>query len=145
VFAGGADDAELRHWRTVAADAGVGDNVIFGDHVPEAEWQRLLREADVAVQLRTISNGEASAAAADCLSAGLPLVVSDQGWFAELPDEAVAKVPTDVSAALLASEIEVLLDNPERSRALADAGREHARANSFRVVAGRYLDILALA
>ena len=41
--------------------------------------------ADLAVQLRSVSNGEASGATADCLAAGVPTIVTDLGWSGELP------------------------------------------------------------
>ena len=39
--------------------------------------------------------GETSGSAIRALSLGKPLVVSDVGWFAELPDDVALKVPSD--------------------------------------------------
>jgi hypothetical protein len=39
--------------------------------------------------------GETSGSVVRALSLGKPLVVSDVGWFHELPDDAVLKVPVD--------------------------------------------------
>ena len=39
--------------------------------------------------------GETSGTAVRALSLGKPLVVSDVGWFSELPDEVAIKVPVD--------------------------------------------------
>jgi len=39
--------------------------------------------------------GETSGSVIRALSLGKPLVVSDVGWFSELPDDAVLKVPVD--------------------------------------------------
>lgn len=144
VFAGGGADADVERWTQLAAGLGVADRVSFPGHVPDAEWDRLLEEAAVAVQLRSVSNGEASAAAADCLASGLPLIVSEQGWFAELPDDAVVKVPTGVTARRLAAVIGRILDAPDEAHALTVAGRAHAAANSFAHVAERYLELLGL-
>jgi hypothetical protein len=93
IFAGYAAENELERWRRVAVHAGVGDRVVFGGYASENRWAELMDSADLAVQLRVVSNGEASAAAAECLGAGIPTVVTDHGWFHELPDEAVIKVP----------------------------------------------------
>jgi len=144
VLAGGADDAELERWRTVAADAGLADRVSLPGHVSGAEWDRLLNEADLALQLRVVSNGEASAAATDCMARGLPVVVTDQGWFAELPDDAVVKVPVGVTAPRLASAIADVVDNAGRASGLAAAALDHARTNSFEAVADGYLQALEL-
>ena len=67
--------------------------VIRRDYVPEGELWRLLAAADAVVSLRWPTMGETSAAAIRALSLGKPLVVSDVGWFSELPDTVAAKVP----------------------------------------------------
>ncbi len=143
VFAGGADDAELSRWRALADELGVGDHVSLPGHVDAAEWHRLLAEADVAVQLRALSNGEASGAVVHCVAAGLPTIVTSGGWFAELPD-AVAKVPLDVTPAGVAAAIAAVVDDPDRSAAMTAGAQDHARSASFPAVAERYLEILEL-
>jgi glycosyltransferase involved in cell wall biosynthesis len=144
VLAGGGEPARLDHWREVAADSGVAERCSFPGHVDTAEWDRLLWQADVALQLRVVSNGEASAAVADCMACGLPVVVTDHGWFAELPDAAVVKVPVAVTARALAGAIGRVLDVSGLAAELAAAGVEHARANSFDTVATAYLEALDL-
>ena len=79
--------------RTFARDVAPRVNIEILGHVSATRYEELLREADVAVQLRTLSNGEASAAVADCLAAGLPTIASDLGWASELPGSAVAHLP----------------------------------------------------
>lgn len=144
VFAGGGDDADVARWQALADELGIGERVSFLGHVSDEHWQALLAEAAVAVQLRVVSNGEASAVAADCLAWGLPLVVSDQGWFGELPGEAVVKVPTAVGPPQLADAIARLLDSPAEAARRAAAGRAYAAANSFASVAESYLETLGL-
>jgi glycosyltransferase involved in cell wall biosynthesis len=145
VFAGGADPAELDRWRDVAAAAGIGECVDFLDHVDEPAWEELLTTADLAVQLRLVSNGEASGTVCECLSAGLPVIVTDQGWFGELPDAAVGKVTKELTAPVLATAMATILDDPAVAEAMAQEGLAYARANSFAAVAHRYLQELALA
>jgi len=66
------------------------------------------------------------------LSLGKPLVVSDAGWFSELPDSVAAKVPVDeFEVPTLAATLELLAaDDALRARMAAAAreyaGREHA-------------------
>ena len=48
---------------------------------------------DACVLLRAPTMGETSGSAIRTLSLGKPLVVSDVGWFAELPDDVALKVP----------------------------------------------------
>jgi glycosyltransferase involved in cell wall biosynthesis len=62
-------------------------------YVPEARLWSLMAACDVLVSLRAPTMGETSGSAIRALSLGKPLVVSDLGWFAELPDRVVRKVP----------------------------------------------------
>ncbi len=78
-----------------------------------------LDRAEVAVQLRASFSGEASAAVGDCLARGVPLIVSDVGWMGELPDNAAAKVPVEVTPGGLAEACARLLEDP--------GGTNHAR------------------
>ena len=55
----------------------------------------LMAACDVLVNLRYPTMGETSGSVIRALSLGKPLVVSDIGWFAELPDDVVLKVPAD--------------------------------------------------
>ena len=105
--------------------------------VPDAGYRAELAGASVAVQLRAVFNGEASAAVADCLSAGLPTVVPDAGWFAELPRDAVVHVSSDTSPERLADTIGALMADAGRRSALSSRAQEHATANSFQSVAER--------
>jgi glycosyltransferase involved in cell wall biosynthesis len=65
--------------------------------VDEARLWSLMAGADVCVNLRNPTMGETSGVVIRALSLGKPLVVSDVGWFSELPDEVCLKVPVDES------------------------------------------------
>lgn len=144
VFAGGALPAELAELRAHAAEAGVGDAVDVLGHVDDAEYDRLLDDAHVAVQLRRVQNGEASAAVGDALAAGLPTVVTGQGWAGELPNAAVEKVPLELTAPVLAAAIEGVLGDEARAAEMSQAARVFAADAGFPAVAERYLEVLGL-
>ena len=59
-----------------------------------ALWE-LMIACDVHVNLRSPTMGETSGTAIRALALGKPLVVSDVGWFSELPDDVALKVPVD--------------------------------------------------
>jgi glycosyltransferase involved in cell wall biosynthesis len=141
-FAGHGGPIEIAHWRAHAAALGIGHAVTFEGYVDEAEWQRLLADGTVAVQLRETTNGECSAAVAECLAAGLPVVVSTMGAHAELPPDVAVQVPNGVAPTALAAMLLQLLDSPAERTARAEAGLDYARANSVDVVAERVLEEL---
>ena len=106
------------------------EGVEHRDYVPEDELWSLMAACDAIVSLRSPTMGETSGSAIRALSLGKPLVVSDVGWFAELPDDAVLKVPVDEREedTLLAS-LEALADPAVRvamgAKALELVEREH--------------------
>jgi glycosyltransferase involved in cell wall biosynthesis len=71
------------------------DGVVRQEHVPEDELWSLMAACDAVASLRWPTMGETSGTAIRALVLGKPLVVSDVGWFSELPDEVALKVPVD--------------------------------------------------
>jgi glycosyltransferase involved in cell wall biosynthesis len=108
-----------------------GEDVIRAGYVDETGLWSFLAACDVCVNLRYPTMGETSGIVVRALSLGRPLVVSDVGWFAELPDEAAVKVSVGGEEVhILADALELLVGDPElRSRmgeaALALAEGEH--------------------
>ena len=83
---------------------------------------------DVHVNLRSPTMGETSGTAIRALALGKPLVVSDVGWFSELPDEVALKVPVDDhEVETLAAALELLASRPDVRAAMGEAARELAR------------------
>jgi glycosyltransferase involved in cell wall biosynthesis len=68
------------------------EGVIREPYVEEARLWSLLAACDAVALLRSPTMGETSGSAIRALSLGKPLVVSDLGWFAELPDDVALKV-----------------------------------------------------
>jgi glycosyltransferase involved in cell wall biosynthesis len=67
--------------------------VIREPYVEEERLWSLMAACDAIVLLRAPTMGETSGAAIRALSLGKPLVVSDVGWFSELPDDVAIKIP----------------------------------------------------
>jgi glycosyltransferase involved in cell wall biosynthesis len=100
------------------------EGVEHRDYVPEDELWSLMAACDAIVSLRSPTMGETSGSTIRALSLGKPLVVSDVGWFAELADQAVVKVPVDErEGETLAAALEVLVDEDVR-RAMGAAAKE---------------------
>jgi len=69
------------------------EGVVRQPYVEEERLMSLIAACDAVVLLRSPTMGETSGSAIRTLSLGKPLVVSDLGWFAELPDAVALKVP----------------------------------------------------
>jgi glycosyltransferase involved in cell wall biosynthesis len=145
VIAGPGAEPEITRWRDFAAEVAPGVDIQVTGHLPTDDYASLLERADLAVQLRTISHGEASAAVADCLAAGLPTVVSSLGWASELPPDAVARVPSDCTPSHLTVCLERLLKSDDARHELSHGAQAYAQSHSFQVVAKEYMRVLELA
>jgi glycosyltransferase involved in cell wall biosynthesis len=106
-------------------------------------WSWLAR-ADAVVSLRWPTMGEASGIAVRALSLGRPLVVSDVGWFSELPDAVAAKVAVDEwEVDLLTAVLELLAtDESLRERMGAAAHRHAEQEQSLGRAAALYAEVL---
>ena len=144
VIAGPGEQAELQRWRDLASELAPTVDTSIPGHLPTNDYKRLLRNTDVAVQLRTLSNGEASAAVVDCLASGVPTVVSDLGWAAELPANAVAHVPADCTPSQLVHTLKDLIASQQKRQELGEGAHAYAHKHSFSTVAGEYLRLLEL-
>src|SRR5262249_2087376 len=63
--------------------------------VAEERFRSLMAACDVLVNLRSPTMGETSGSVIRALALGKPVLVSDVGWFSEIPDRAALKIPVD--------------------------------------------------
>lgn len=66
--------------------------VIVLNYLPEEEFDTVLAAADAVINLRVPTSGETSGTVCRALAFGLPCIVNNHGWYAELPDAATWKV-----------------------------------------------------
>jgi glycosyltransferase involved in cell wall biosynthesis len=120
------------------------DGVERIDYVPEDRLWSLMAACDACVMLRSPTMGETSGSAIRALSLGRPLVVSDVGWFAELPDDVALKVPVDQDEVpALAASLELLASSEATQRTMSDAAEAYvAREHDLGRAAERYVAAL---
>ncbi|MHB8642888.1 MAG: glycosyltransferase family 4 protein [Gaiellaceae bacterium] len=119
-------------WRV--AHEGLRGAVVQEDYVDEERLWALMAGVDVVASLRSPTMGETSGTAIRALTLGKPLLVSDVGWFSELPDSVAVKAAVDDREAdRLAEGLERLADPAvriemgEAARALAHDLHDVAR------------------
>ncbi|HEX5855307.1 MAG TPA: glycosyltransferase, partial [Thermoanaerobaculia bacterium] len=91
-FIGGAV-AEDDGLRSFVRENGLEADVRFGGYLSEEDLARAASAATFAVNLRYPTMGETSHALGRLAGFGLPLVVTDTGWFRELPGSFAEKIP----------------------------------------------------
>ena len=97
--------------------------------VDERRLWELMAGVDVCVSLRHPTMGETSGIAVRSLSLGKPLVVSDVGWFSELPDSVALKVPVgETEVETLDAALELLVTREDARAELGAAASALARS-----------------
>jgi glycosyltransferase involved in cell wall biosynthesis len=105
-----------------------GDGLVRETWVAERRLWALMAGSDILVNLRHPTMGETSGSVIRGLSLGKPLVVSDVGWFSELPrDVALAIPPDDDEVATLTAALELLASRPDVRKAMGESAAELAR------------------
>ncbi len=120
-----------------------GEGIVREAYVEEERLWSLMAACDVCVSLRSPTMGETSGSVIRQLSLGKPVLVSDVGWFAELPDEVAVKVPPgDGETETLHAALELLArDERVRERMSAAALELVRREHDL----GRVADLYAAA
>jgi glycosyltransferase involved in cell wall biosynthesis len=117
-------DLDRRLQRLGLADEGL----VREGWVDERRLWALMAGVDACVNLRHPTMGETSGSVIRSLSLGKPLVVSDVGWFSELPGDVALKVPVDeVEARTLEAGLELLVSREDVRNEMGAAASELAR------------------
>ena len=89
-----------------------------------ATLRHYLAAANVAVQLRTLSRGETSAAVLDCMNYGIPTIVNANGSMADLPNDCVWKLQDEFVDAELVGALETVCRDRTHRLQLGARARE---------------------
>ncbi|AVT82951.1 glycosyltransferase family 4 protein [Rhodopseudomonas palustris] len=128
-----------RGWlESVAIESGFADLDIL-DVVSDEVLVEELTRADIICCLRRPVLEGASASAIEAMMAGRPVIVADSGFYADLPDDLVFKVPADVPVEALSETLErLILDEPLR----LDIGAKVRDWSRSRFTPENYVDTL---
>jgi glycosyltransferase involved in cell wall biosynthesis len=99
-------------------------------YVTDALYRSYLAAADGAIQLRTGSRGETSAAVLDCLAHALPTIVNAHGSATEVPDTVCVRLDDAFTSAALRQAIETLRADTALRARLATAAQAFMQAHS---------------
>jgi glycosyltransferase involved in cell wall biosynthesis len=103
-----------------------GDGIQRIDYVEEERLWSLMAACDACISLRAPTMGETSGSAIRALSLGRPLIVSDLGWFSELPDDVALKIAVDEDEIpALATALELIASSEVTQRSMSDAARAY--------------------
>ena len=134
------DDFDLVAW---IEEHNLGDAVTYAGYCSDLHvFRSWIAAADVLVNLRYPTVGETSATALRGLAAGRAVIVSDHGWYAELPNEVCVKVPPNDGEALYQA-MRRLADNPTLRREIGRQAAQYAQQeHGLATTAQRYLGFI---
>lgn len=123
---------------------GLGSAVIRAGYVPTvADLVDWMATADVVVNLRNPTLGETSASALRAMATERPVMVTDHGWYAELADDAVVKLPPDATEQELTAAMRSLAADAARRATIGRAAAAYvATMAQPDAVAKMYVDFL---
>lgn len=147
VLAGAGQDVIQLGTRLERLGLRPGRDVLALGHVGDVDFWSLLARADICVNLRWPTLGETSASVISALALGRCVVVSDVGWYAELPDSVALKVhPDEHEIDSLAAALELVAgDQRLRERFGAAASRYVASEHHVDRAADAYVAALSAA
>ncbi len=111
-------------------DYGLEGRVTITGHVSLTDFERLISETDIAINLRERPVGATSGSLCRIMAAGVPAIVSNVGAFAELPGEAVVKIDADgYGDALLQAYLRKLMEDKSLRERIGRNARNYVVAN----------------
>lgn len=108
-------------------DAGAERRIRITGWADEATYHLYLQAADVAVQLRSTSRGETSAAVLDAMNYGLATIVNANGSMAALPADGVWMLPDQFELHALVDALDTLRRDTLRRNELGARARDILR------------------
>jgi len=121
---------ETNHYfdvRDLVRRYGMEDCVEITGHVTLEEFKRRIDQTDIALNIRERTVGETSASLCRLLAAGVCSVVAESGWYAELANDAVVKIPLDSRAdELLRAYLERLIEDEPLRTTIGENARRYA-------------------
>jgi glycosyltransferase involved in cell wall biosynthesis len=102
---------------------GLTDLVQLRGFLPDKDVPGAFAEADIALNLRYPTMGEASLSQMEFWDYGLPALVTRTGWYASLPEEAVCFVDPEREIEDIQGRLRNFLADPQRYRCKGEAGR----------------------
>ncbi len=102
-------------------------SVIQTGHVSFQKMYEYMQVSDICVNLRYPTAGETSASLLRLLSLGKPVIVSNVGWFSELPDYCCVKVDIDnFEVDLIVEYLKALALNEKLRKKMGENAKEYA-------------------
>jgi glycosyltransferase involved in cell wall biosynthesis len=118
--------------------------VIETGFVPESKFLEFMNTVDIVANLRYPSMGESSGSLIQAMSLGKPVLVTNDAFFAELPDNVVIKISYGPQEILeIARALRFLIESSKQREVLGSNAQHYVAEHCApEKVAGQYLNLL---
>ncbi len=107
----------------------VDSKIIFKTgYIDIDEFSALIECSDIIVNLRSVSMGETSASLIRTMGQAKPCLISNDAWFAEIPDEAAIKINNAKAKDEIMASLLKLINDPEYRTKLGKNAQDYAVA-----------------
>jgi glycosyltransferase involved in cell wall biosynthesis len=104
----------------------LGVNISIFGSVDEERLRRFFVDADISCCLRNPTLEAASASTIEAMQYGKAVIVLDHGFYKELPDDCVCKIPVDNEVTGLRNQLELLCKDQAYRKRLGEKARNYA-------------------
>jgi glycosyltransferase involved in cell wall biosynthesis len=127
----------------VLRNYGLSELVRITGHVDRKTFLDYCNLIDIGIDIRYPTMGETSASVCRILGAGKPCIVSDLGWFSEIPSDCVVKLDPTADECALAERLRDLMASDVLRQEIGDNARRYVlEFHSPRKAADKYLRFL---
>ena len=104
---------------------GLTGKVNFHGFVPEPELDAMLARAHLVFNLRNPTMGEASGSQLRIWDAAAASVVTDDGWYHDVPDETVFRIPKENESSSIKALLQLIEQDRSAAMSKGEYGRQH--------------------
>lgn len=101
------------------------DRIQIEGYTSWEEYENYLQAADIAVQLRTNTRGETSAAILDCMGHALPTIINANGSATEIPKKCIYLLPDKFDDEALVMALDKFSQTPSLRDEMGEKARTH--------------------
>jgi len=140
----GTVDDDCLIFKELATELNLDSIVNWYGRLDEVEFLNKLQSTDLCISLRSPTMGEVSAIVMRVCQSAIPVIVSDIGWYSELP-EFIPKIKPDTATEVdeLTNLIQEFIDSTESSKKIGEQARNYALNEfNFDKTIEEYVEIL---
>ena len=135
------DGAEEQNYRSLASKLGIGGRLCFRGRVSNDEISRIYQETDIYC-LPSVWPENQPVSITEAMASGIPVIASNLGGSKELVVDGVTGYLAEAgNAEDLAEKISLLYDDPEKRRAMGEAGRQRMAENDYSRQVGKLAEL----